>query len=1131
MKDDISIYRDRLLDNFKVFISNLFNNFNFNSHLYEENTLPKEFQGYVKDYLFLGRYKDPEKRELDVLVVNLKIPTAIDRARTMQRNLVAKYLKDTGINSALVAFHGENPEDWRLSFVKLEHSIMEGGNIEEDITPARRYSFLVGKNEFNHTAQSMLVPMLLDESNILISNIEEAFSVEKVTQEFFEKYRELFIRLQEAVEKIIKKDKDVYKEFKSKGVESSDFAKKILGQIVFLYFLQKKGWLGVQRDTQTRKFKKWGEGDKNFLQNIFYKAKDEHKNFFNEYLEPLFYQALAKDRSDDEHYYDKLGCRIPFLNGGLFEPIGNYSWTTIDILIDDDLFGEIFTTFNTYNFTVKEDEPLEKEVAIDPEMLGKVFENLLKVKDRKSKGSYYTPREIVHYMCQESLINYLETGVGIKKDSIEKFIKHESSIKLPKQIEENKEKIDKLLANIKIVDPAAGSGAFLVGMMTEIIKARSALNLNYKNYKLKRDCIENSLYGVDIDPSAIDICQLRLWLSLIVDEESIEDVKPLPNLDHKIMCGNSLLEEFKGVKLFDEKLLGEIKKDNSFEIKQIEKDLDKLYKEKGEIVRGKKRETSLKEIDKKIKKLERKKQDLVSTPKANGRNLTLDEAIQNRVKESQKKLSEHQALQKQLFNEQDRNIKKKLREDIDRREWELIAETLKEQGSEKALKELESIMKSRSKPFFLWKLQFSEVFQRENPGFDVVIANPPYLEFDEIRLKDSNFVIYRDGFGMKYKFNLYSLFLKKGPNLLRQQGVMSYIVPNSFSKEKYNENIREDYINNMKLISFVDFTQEKKPIFENASNDSYVVFVIEKSKAINRHIVVNKYLDKIFYFSYKINQEDILKSFDFQFNISINSELVQKIEKKKNSFELGKICLIRVGLTPSKSYKRKYGDDYETFFERHKQNKSLYKLLRRNKKEDICDRYRIKHKTDYIVWDREQLYADKVCPGEFEDYYNPKLIFRNRGNAVLGSIDTENIFVNDIFNVVVLKSDYKKERVNTFEKSDILLASKFDLEYLLAVINSSLINFYLWNAFVFRDIKAPMMKKFPIKNISENQQKPFIRLVNQILSITKDNDYLENPDKQAKVKKLEKEIDALVYKLYELTPEEIKIVEDFCDKK
>jgi adenine-specific DNA-methyltransferase len=137
----------------------------------------------------------------------------------------------------------------------------------------------------------------------------------------------------------------------------------------------------------------WGEGPKDFLRQLFERKYADYDNFFNDLLQPLFYEALAIERPD--HLYPRLRARIPFLNGGLFEPMNNYDWQRVNILLDNDLFADIFDTFDLYNFTVREDEPLEKEVAVDPEMLGKVFENLLEVTVRKSKGAFYTPREIV----------------------------------------------------------------------------------------------------------------------------------------------------------------------------------------------------------------------------------------------------------------------------------------------------------------------------------------------------------------------------------------------------------------------------------------------------------------------------------------------------------------------------------------------------------------------------------------------------------------------------------------------------------------------------------------------------------------------------------------------------------------
>lgn len=337
----------------------------------------------------------------------------------------------------MVAFVSPDENDWRFSLVKMDYRFKETSSgkikVKEEFTPARRWSFLVGKNEKSHTAQSRFVNLLVDDNKPTLSKLEEAFNIEKVTNEFFAKYRELFIRVKKELDKLIRNDQEIQSEFDNKNIDVVNFAKKLLGQITFLYFLQKKGWFGIPRGGD------WGSGSKNFLRELFEKKHCPYNNFFNDILEPLFYEALRTDRSANDHYYDKLKCKIPFLNGGLFDPINNYDWINTDLLIPDELFSNtnktkegdigdgILDIFDRYNFTVAEDEPLEKEVAVDPELLGKAYEqfNAIRLdnfdeylralkngdesKFNKTYGVYYTPREIVHYMCQQSLINYLKT--------------------------------------------------------------------------------------------------------------------------------------------------------------------------------------------------------------------------------------------------------------------------------------------------------------------------------------------------------------------------------------------------------------------------------------------------------------------------------------------------------------------------------------------------------------------------------------------------------------------------------------------------------------------------------------------------------------------------------------------------
>lgn len=783
------------IDRFASFTKELFNHFNVSIH---DVPLWKEYYDYVETVNSLGVYRDGDKRSIEVFTIKLKRTSSRDRARTMQRNLIARYLTKFNLDAALVAFYGDDPDDWRFSFVKMEYELTkdEKGNLKvtEELTPARRYSFLVGKNEPNHTCKLQFLGLIKEETtDPLLTQIEETFSIENVTKEFFSEYKELYLKLKESLEKSIENDEVILQEFENKVIKTSDFAKKLMGQIVFIYFLQKKGWLGV------KKGKEWGTGPRKFLRKLFNGELVGYDNFFNDILEHLFYDALSSKHDGD--YYDKFECKIPFLNGGLFEPINDYNWRKTDIQLNNDIFKEIIDTFDLYNFTVKEDEPLEKEVAVDPEMLGKVFENLLEIEDRKSKGAFYTPREIVHYMCQESLISYLNTNSDIIREDIENLIrlgdvalgsiiKEQEQIKkykksfikpvLPSSIKDNHAELDKLLCDIKIVDPAVGSGAFPVGMMNEIIRARTILSLysgkNVTNYELKLETIENCLYGVDIESSAVDITKLRFWLSLIVDEEYVTTIDPLPNLDHKIMCGNSLLDEFEGIKLFDDRLLTESPKDTTTQS-------------------------------------------------------TLDKDFNIRLKRSQVKIDELRKLQKDFFNEQNPQNKEKFREDIDQIEWDLIEETLKEDGNDEAIEKLAEYKKTKSKPFFIWKLYFSEIFQRDNPGFDVVIANPPYIRVQKLNKNE------RDLYKQKYasvsgSYDIYILFIEKSLDLLRDDGNFAFIMPTKFFQATYGKNIRKIIHENTNINHIIDFGTAQ--VFSEATTYACLFFFTKKEKKADK---------------------------------------------------------------------------------------------------------------------------------------------------------------------------------------------------------------------------------------------------------------------------------------------------------
>jgi hypothetical protein len=418
---------------FTYFVRNLVN------HLDETKkqvwTLKKAaFQEHVNHFTRLGTYTDPRGERMDILVIHLRRETTLARGRVMLRNFVADYMTTghgQGKAAVIAAFVSPTEDDWRFSFIKLDYTLekTELGFVTERplLTPARRYSYLVGASENCHTAQKQFLDLLqVDAADPTVSAIEAAFSVEKVTKEFFEQYRDLFEKSRAALNAFLASKPAIAQEFDKLGIASDDFVKKLLGQIVFLYFLQKKGWFGVDRGQA------WGRGRKDFVRHLFTerasfsslaaKKSRRDSNFFNDILEPLFYDALSRPRLEEDHYYPAFDCRIPFLNGGLFEPLYGYRWVDTKILLPDTLFSNdevsnegdggtgILDVFDRYNFTVNEADPLEREVAVDPEMLGKVFENLLPENIRHAGGTYYTPRVIVHYMCQQALLRYMAAG-------------------------------------------------------------------------------------------------------------------------------------------------------------------------------------------------------------------------------------------------------------------------------------------------------------------------------------------------------------------------------------------------------------------------------------------------------------------------------------------------------------------------------------------------------------------------------------------------------------------------------------------------------------------------------------------------------------------------------------------------
>jgi hypothetical protein len=492
----------------------------------------------VKQGCHIGYVYLPNNQTVAIFEIEVVDRIIIERNRKGLRDIAAKYIKGT-FSAALVFYYSKNQNEYRFSFIAQQSKIDEQtGEHSTVVTAPKRYTYVLG-TPFCATAAERWIK-LATEPEINVDKITDAFSVEKLSTEFFDKYKIQYKRFCD----FIKGDSVTLLQFIDHSETDDDkaqkplrdYVKKLLGLLVFLQFLQKKGWMGVPATN-----KDWKGGNLNFMANLFDKSPYKD-NFLDQVLEPLFFRTLNLERTNDIAVDIDNTIKIPYLNGGLFEP------TTLDdtnVQFPKHYFSELFEFFNQYNFTIDENDPDDAEVGIDPEMLGHIFENLLE--DNKDKGAFYTPKEIVRYMCQESLITYLHTHTHETLHlSIQKLIRsHKVDDCL--QDKPNATLIQKLLVAVKICDPAIGSGAFPMGMLNEIFMVRRLLfgflgkNESFSACLVKKEIIQNNIYGVDIEQGAVDIARLRFWLALVVDEDVPQ---ALPNLDYKIVCGNSLISRF-----------------------------------------------------------------------------------------------------------------------------------------------------------------------------------------------------------------------------------------------------------------------------------------------------------------------------------------------------------------------------------------------------------------------------------------------------------------------------------------------------------------------------------------------------------------------------------------------------------
>ena len=1115
------------------------------------------FSVAIDHYRHIGNYVGEDHNKVALFSVCLRNDKNIENARSTQRSFVKTLLESSNCAGALVSFYTKDePDKWRLSLVRMDYEFSKG-KISEKLTPAKRYSYLVGKGEPCHTAQERLYPIFVeDDLNPNLDELENAFSVEAVTKEFFDKYRDKYLDLKEFLDS----NERFTAEAESRGFDSEQFAKKLMGQIVFLYFIQKKGWLGVNafpfkltereyksgfyrsghkpkelmsyvykqgqdgffyRDTKALlqlspedettlstlvKGDAWGDGPKDFIRQIFEGCKSAGKNFFDDYLELLFYTGLNQNRGDNA-FFPPLHRRIPFLNGGLFEEMEGYDWRNNDFSIPNELFSNadakgrdadgILDVFDRFNFTMAEDEPMEREVAIDPEMLGKVFENLLDVTDRKSKGAFYTPREIVHYMCQESLINYLAGKTGITDEDVRKFIlygeyfrdedtkktifvkgengakghmefDYEKDMEIPETIFSYKEKvnrlqeIDDLLSNVKVVDLAVGSGAFPLGMLTEIVKVRDTIT-NYmtidmngyqrlscrsmrNSYRMKRETIKNSIFACDIEASATDITKLRLWLSLVIDNQIMDKendefgykTKPreLPNLDCSIICGNSLMDEFYGIPLITQSA-----------------------------VLGNDQGRQMTTYDEQI-------------------GIMLQQLIE---------------LQSKLYDEKDHVAKDALKNQIQDIYNDIVMEQLK--GNSEAVDAYYQALQQPSKPFVLWQLYFPKVF-RDNRGFDIVIGNPPYVDSEEMTKSMPEL---REAYARMFKcakgnWDLFVLFIEMGYGLLRKDGVISFIVPNKLVSAPYTVAIR-----NLLATGSVQEMRDYSNVNVFKSAAVYpVVFRVQASEA-KKPVTMDVMEDMEHVSNHnKVDPEKFYLDIDWDKYFSSTQIDLAIIEKMNEFPKLGSIAKVNGAATVNEAYLVK-----EFIFDGTTADEDVKKFINTGG----IDPYQSFHGIAPIRYLKSRYEYPLVYQSDLKNMSAKRYEESNAEKIIIGGMTK-------------ILECYYDEGEYLAGKSTTLVYGCDHLPYITAILNSRLIT-YFYSVFYnsmslaggFFRIGAPQIKNLPIAFPTKPEEIEYIENLVKAIQDKYKSGEVDN------ISDLFQKIDRKIYHIYGLSEAEIQCVE------
>ena len=1002
---------------------------------------------------FLGSMTTQDNYELGFFYYEMEDGSVL-RRKVGLRNLIRPYL-GYGFDAALAVFN--DGTNWRLSLIC---------DLKEDATSTKRFTYVFGDEKaYYKTPVSRFVDLQKKANEFL--EIKKAFSVEALSDDFFAAYRRQyaeFVKFLTGKEYVKKGNKWVeqktgepdvqyFTSFKEDDKLVRDYIKKMMGRIVFLYFLQSKGWLA---------------GNLHYMHDLFYDASDEVKgDFLDKVLEPMFFGLLntkPEDRSSAPLVngvgvkYIPNADKIPYLNGGLFQ---QEKIDEVESVFPAGMFQSLFDFFDSYNFTIDENDPNDAEVGVDPEMLGKIFENLLE--DNKDKGAFYTPKEIVRYMCQESLTAYLQTGIedADVKEHIANFVKTNDVEELGGASSELAMSIDQKLVDVKICDPAIGSGAFPMGLLRELYACRKSIEIFEEDNAadIKRHIIQNNIYGVDIEKGAVDIARLRFWLALIIDEK---EPMPLPNLDFKIMQGNSLLESYKGV------------------------DLD---------VTSKKLKTG---------KDTKKTRGVLS--------LGFEETDVQKI---------IQDLVKSYFSITDHTLRAQRRQQIDKYVKDYIKVCAEGNHEvQDAVDELEI----PNDQFFLWHTYFADVF--EQGGFDIVIGNPPYVNVEGISVEDKK-IYKDTFTCFEKRADLFSLFLEMAlTKLASASAVVTYIIPSIIHSNLSYKKLRNLFLDN-KWLSEVCYTGGKvfhAPTVDTTilrfCKSGNKKIILKNAVDFENQQVSSVPSDYFSLFQNLISISDqktndlMGKLFNHDFpRLDENFSVFQGIVTGNNPAFIfaSEAEALSNGIDKELLHPLCHGRDIERYAVRSRERRILYLNNSVNIEtypntetwlaafKDALSKRR-EAKNGAIQW-----YSLQWPRVKRELDLKEKILVQNTRNEALKT---------RICAVLDDKSVYGSQGVNFIILNDVHVS----LRYLLGILDSTLINYLFATKFLNLAIKAEYLKQLRIPIPSAAILKQLESLVSKVLELKKVNI-------EADTTSLEYQIDFCVYHLYGLTYDEVLIVD------